>query len=80
MSNIHNNSVLQRGTTSRAQKPVGAENESNGLGSAGYFAVEKEEERQNDQYLDRSDSLMSALAGLAAINSSRLFVTTPKFK
>ncbi len=74
MSNIHNNSVLQNASANSTMKPGEAQNESNGLGSGGYFAVETEYEEQEDQYVDRSDYLMSALSGLATINSSKLYV------
>lgn len=74
MSNIHNNSVLSS-STSKAMKPGEAQNDSNGLGSAGYFQVEGEwEQETEEQYVDRSALLMDALSGLATINSSRLYV------
>lgn len=74
MSNIHNNSVLQSSSTNRGVRPNEAQNESNGGGAAGYFAVQGYEEEQEEQYIDRSDYLTAALAGLATINSSRLSV------
>jgi hypothetical protein len=75
MSNIHNNSVLQSATSRSGLKAGEAQNESNGLGSSGYFAIFEEESQGNeDQYIDRSDQLTTALVGLATLNSSRLFV------
>lgn len=75
MSNIHNNSVLQSVSNNRGLKAGEAQNESNGLGSSGYFQVFGEEKQeQDDRYVDRSDYLMSALSGLATLNSSRFYV------
>lgn len=75
MSNIHNNSMLQSASQKRGMKPGEAQNDSNGLGSAGYFCVMGEEnEEQEELYVDRSAYLMGALSGLATINSSNLFV------
>lgn len=78
MTNIHNNEVAQRGKVNRSMKPANAENESNGMGSPGYFAVEDEEKEQETEYfVDKSDSLMSALSKLAVINASKVFVKKP---
>lgn len=75
MSNIHNNSVLQGASQKRGMKPGEAQNDSNGLGSAGYFCVMGEEKEENEElYIDRSAYLMNALSGLATLNSSRLYV------
>ena len=74
MSNIHNNSILKSSTANSSMRPGEAQNESNGLGSGGYFAVGTEYEEQEEEYVDRSAYLMSALSGLATINSSKLYV------
>lgn len=75
MSNIHNNSILQNSSSSRSVKPNEAQNDSNGMGAAGYCAIWKEEEKeQDDDFVDRSDYLTGALIGLATLNSSRLRV------
>lgn len=75
MSNIHNNSILASSSISKGMKPGEAQNESNGMGSAGYFVVEGGYEQEPEQqYVDRSALLMDALSGLATINHSRLYV------
>ena len=81
MSNIHNNSVLQSASNKSGIRTSEAQNESNGLGSAGYFVVNGEENNLSEEsYVDRSDLLMSALGGLATLNSSRLFVNKKVMK
>ncbi|MEW5821838.1 MAG: hypothetical protein AB1782_16710 [Cyanobacteriota bacterium] len=78
MPNIHNNAIAERGKVNRSMKPMGTENESNGLGSAGYFAIEEESNESTSGYfIERSDELMNSLNRLAAINSSSLFVKNP---
>jgi hypothetical protein len=74
MANIHNNEIMQRGAFNRGMKPAGAENESNGMGSPGYSRLENEEDELDDLFVDKSSSLMDALACMAFLNSSKLYV------
>ncbi|MEW5822240.1 MAG: hypothetical protein AB1782_18745 [Cyanobacteriota bacterium] len=79
MPNIHNNEIAQRGAVSRGRKPAGTDNESNGMGSPGYLGLEEEKKNETeDVYIDRSESLMNALSGLATINYSKIVIKNKK--
>lgn len=75
MSNIHNNSVLQNASARSSIKASEAQNESNGMGGSGYFAVDTEEyEEVEEKQEDRTEYLFDALVGLAAMNAPRLII------
>jgi len=73
MSNIHNNSLLQTTANNKSLKANDAQNNSNGMGAAGYFSLYKEDNnKKNEDFIDKSDYLFGALLGLSTINSAKL--------
>ena len=74
MSNIHNNSLLQNSSSNRSLKANDAQNNSNGMGSSGYFYVgkDKKDKDSDDDFTDKSDYLFGALLGLSTINSVKI--------
>lgn len=82
MSNIHNNSLLQNTSSNRSLKANDAQNNSNGMGSSGYFYLgkDKKDEDSDENFIDKSDYLFGALLGLSTINSAKINSGTGSFK